>query len=186
MATVDVRKILSEVHVDSQFQAPYDKVVKNGMKLMFSKDMEQQLNKQLDDKTKSLDERIASGVVAVMYMLWNMSGKALPPQIMVPATFTLTVQAFAFLQLSGDKDATNTLLGNAVEQSTAMILNGFGVHPEQVQAFVASNQDALKNAGANLDDTSAAPAPAAAPPDAVPPQAAAAPTPTTPPQGMLS
>lgn len=162
METVNIQQILGAINIPPKYKAIYDKLVLNGKRLMFSKDMEDALNKQLDGPG-DLPEKIAKGVVAVMYMMWEQSNKKLPPEMMVPVTFTLTVEAFAFLQKANDPDATKEVLGDAIEKSTTMIMRGFNVGPEQIGEFVKQNQAAVQSADAELGATEPA-TPVAAPP----------------------
>lgn len=166
METVNIQQILDEIKVPPKYKAIYDKMVFNGKRLMFSKDMEKSLNAQLDGPG-DLAGKIAKGVVAVMYMMWNASNKTLPVEMMVPVTFTLTVEAFAFLQKAQDPDATKEVLGNAVEQATELVMQGFKVAPDKIKEFVDQNQSAVKDAGSQIEATS--PPAGAAPPQPSPP-----------------
>jgi hypothetical protein len=81
-------------------------------------------------------EKLAKGIVGVMYFIWEQSNKTLPPQIIVPVTFTLTLHAFDFLQKSDDPEATRDVLGDAVEKAIAGIMGKFGVAPDQIQQII--------------------------------------------------
>ena len=167
METVDIQKILNEVKIPPKFKPVYDKLVLNGKRLMFSKDMEQALDDLLDGDG-DLAEKISKGVVAVMYMMWNQSGKKIPLEMIVPVTFTLTVEAFGFLQKAKDPDATKEVLGDAIDKSTTLVMQGFNVAPDQIKEFVGQNQAAMEDADANIDSDPAAPAEGAPPPAAAP------------------
>lgn len=165
MEIVNTQEILSKINIPPKYKAVYDKLVFNGKRMMFAPDMEDALNEILDGEGTNLGEKIAKGVVAVMYMMWEQSNKKLPVEMMVPVTFTLTVEAFAFLQKAKDPDATKEVLGDAVDKATTLIMRGFNVSPDQISEFVSQNQAAVK--GADADMTATEP-PVAAPPATTP------------------
>lgn len=156
--TIDVDSILAKVQVPPQFKPIYDRAVLSGMRIMFDAKSHQMMEQQLA-KPGALDDKISEGIVVLIYMLWTKSNKTLPPQIIVPLTFALTLKAFDFLQKSGDPEATKEVLGSAVEKAMTGVMSKFGVSPDQMPQIIAQMKGSVAGA----------PAPTAAP--AAPPAA---------------
>jgi hypothetical protein len=162
---VDIAAILAKVKIEPQFKKMYDMAVLSGMRFMFDKSTHQNALKYLD-QPGPMAEKLAKGIVGVMYFIWEQSNKTLPPQIIVPVTFTLTLHAFDFLQKSDDPEATRDVLGDAVEKAIAGIMGKFGVAPDQIQQII-EQQRAKVGAAAGKPAAPAAPRAAARPPQGV-------------------
>jgi hypothetical protein len=154
---VDVDAILAKVNVPPKFQGIYGKAVLSGMRIMFDKRSVSMTQKQLA-QPGPLAKNIADGIVALVYMLFRQSNSTLPPQIIVPLTFTLTLKAFDYVQKSGNAQATKQVLGDAMEQALTTVMQKFGVSPDQVSQIVQQQKGAA----------TAPTAPSAAPPVAPP------------------
>lgn len=145
---VDIDKILADVDekMPKEFLGIYKKTVLAGMRIMFGKDSHKMMREQLD-KQQPAPRKIAEGVVALFYILYQKSNQTLPPQIVVPVVFALTLKAFEFMQQSGDPDATLDVLGDAVEQSTKYVMQKFGVDPAKVEQIVAQQRGQIEGDG---------------------------------------
>ena len=131
--SIDVQAILAKVDIHPRFKAIYDKAVLSGMRVMFDKRSHQMVTKYLDETDGVLSKKIADGVIAVFYMLWQQSNKTLPPQIVVPVVFTLTLRAFEFLQKSEEPEATKETLGEMIELAVGGVMQKFGGTPDQLE-----------------------------------------------------
>lgn len=140
---VDVDAILAKTDIHPQFKKIYDRAVLSGMRIMFDKKSHPMVLKYLDGEGE-LADKIAKGVVGVLYMLWDQSNKTLPPQILVPVVFTLTLKAFDFLQKSDEPGATKEVLGDAVEKGVTRMLEEFGATPEQIPQILGQLQQAMQ------------------------------------------
>ena len=150
---VDIEAIKSKTNVPPEFKKKYDAIILSGMRIMFDKKSHESMFLAQLNKEGPLASKISEGVVALFYMLWEQSNKTIPPQLVIPVTFTLTLEAFDFCQQTGEPEATPETLGLAIEQSYEQILGKFGFDSAQIDQLV---QKAQGQAGA--------PAPAA--PDA--------------------
>lgn len=122
----DIKRMIDQARKDipPNMVAVFDKVVLSGMRIMFDKSSHQMTLDALD-KPGPLEQRIANGIIPLMYMLWTQSNKSIPPQLIVPATFVLTVRAFEFLLLAKDPEATKKVLGAAIELAITGIVERF-------------------------------------------------------------
>lgn len=148
---VDVDAIISKVdaNIPKNLKAIYDKSILSGMRIMFDKNSHQMFLDQLE-KEGDMAQKMAEGIISLMYMLWTQSNKTLPPQIVVPVTVVLTLRAYDFLQKSGEPGADKAMLGEAVALATTGIMERFGVTedklPELVKAQQQPKQGGLINA----------------------------------------
>lgn len=161
MEKVDIDAIIARIQILPKFKQIFDKVILSGRRIMGATDTAPAIQKQLD-KPGEFSTNLAEGVVALVYQLWTASNKTLPPQIMGPATFQLTLEAFDFVQKSDDERATKEALGDAVDKALSMLLRGFNVDPNQIEQFVNQNKAAMTaaDAGPGAGQPSAPPPPA--------------------------
>lgn len=152
---IDIEDILEKVQIAPDIKDLYEKCLVNGMRFMFDKGAFAETAKHLA-KDEPMPKKIADGVVAVVYMLWEKSNKTLNPQVIVPVTFALTLKGFEFLQESGHPEATKEVLGAAVEMAVTTIMQKFNVPPDQIEALVQQNQAAI-NGAAPTEATTEAP-----------------------------
>lgn len=134
---VDVKAAIAEARakIPAQLQPIFDKVVLSGMRIMFDKSSHEMTLAELD-QPGPLAQRIANGIIKLMFMLWQQSNKTIPPQLMIPATLVLTLRAFEFLQLAKDPEATKEVLGQAVELAVTGVLERFKTGNEGEAAAV--------------------------------------------------
>ena len=132
---VDVNKIIDEIKMPPNLKDIYEKAIISGMRIMFSPDSHEAFLVEVN-KPGAMDDKLANGIIGLVYMLWDKSNKTLPPQIMVPITVTLLLKAFDFLQLSGNPEGTKEVLGSAMEKALEAILSKFNVTPQQIEQIV--------------------------------------------------
>lgn len=126
---VDVDALLAKINVPPNLQGIFDKAVLSGMRIMFDTKSHAMMQQELA-KPGPLAQKMVEGITALVYMLWKQSNQTLPPQIIVPLTFALTLKVFDYLQRSGDPEATKDLLGQALEGAISTVMRKFGVDPD--------------------------------------------------------
>lgn len=144
--TINVDDIVAKTRaaVSPNLQAIYDKAVLSGMRIMFDKSSHKMALAELD-KEGPMAQKLANGIISLMYLLWTKSNQTLPPQIIVPVTLTLTLRAFQFLQLSQDPEATKETLGEATADAVQGVMDRFGVTEDDMQKVRGqSNQQPAK------------------------------------------
>ena len=157
MEKVNIDPIVAKIQILPKFKAIYDKVILTGRRIIGSPESTGMIQQQLD-KPGDFSTNLAEGVVALVYQLWNASRKTLPPQIMGPLTFQLTLEAFDFVQKSDDDRATKEALGDAVDKAISMLLKGFNVDPANIEQFIRQNKAAMTAADAGPGAAPVAPA----------------------------
>jgi len=141
---IDVEAIKAKMQIPPELKPEYDKIVLAGLRIMFDPKSHKEMFLSQLDKEGDLAQKVGDGIVGLMYMLWQQSNQSLPPQLIVPCTFCLTLEAFDFLQRSGEPGATKEVLGNAVDISTTTILRKFGVDEAQLQQIAAQQKGATQ------------------------------------------
>jgi len=149
---VDIQPILDGIDVPSNLKPMYDKIVLSGMRIMFSKGSHQLFTDQLQ-KEGPLGEKISTGIVSLMYMLWTQSNKSIPPQLIIPATVALTVRAFDYVQKTGDPEATKEVLGQAVESAIDGVMKGFGSSIDALGQNIQTGNQMVENATDNQEQS---------------------------------
>lgn len=129
----------------------FDKIVLSGMRIMFDKNSHEMTLAELQ-KPGPLATRISNGTISLVYMLWQKSNKSINPQLIVPATFVLTLRAFQFLQESKDPEATKEVLGEAVAQAVQGVMDRFGATEDKLPALLKGQGGAAPGAGAPAAD----------------------------------
>lgn len=138
---VDVDKIINDARakIPPQLGDMFDKIVLSGMRVMFDKNSHKMMLDELN-KPGPMATRISNGIISLIYILWNKSNHTMPPQLIVPATFVLTLRAFQFLQDSKDPEATPAVLGEAVADSVQGVMDRFGATQDKIPALLRAQQ----------------------------------------------
>ena len=111
-------------------------IVLKGDVQMFSKEKHQLTLDQLNGPGP-MAQKLAEGVTALMYILFQKSNQTLDPSLLEPAGTVLLCHAFDYLQESNDPEATKEMFGEAVDQFRVKIHNALGVTEEQFNEAVA-------------------------------------------------
>ena len=143
MINIDDMVAKARAGIPAQMQPMYDKVTLQGMRIIFDARSHQMTIEHLDGEGP-MAEKLASGIIAIMYMLWTESNKTIPPQLMVPVTLTLTLRAFQFLQMSQDPEATRETLGEATAGAVQGLMDRFGATADKLPALLKSQGGAQK------------------------------------------
>lgn len=141
--------ITSKFQVPPQLQKAYEKIVLAGMKVMFDPQTHEMALQQLDGEGP-IEDRLSTGIMGLMAILWQQSNQTMPPQLIVPAAVALYLQAVEFLKKSGEEITPEQLSGGLVKTIT-LLLEKFGVDPKQIQQLFGGGADmgaAMQKAGA--------------------------------------
>lgn len=139
---INVDELVADIDskIPANLKQIYQKTILSGMRILFDKRSHKMMLDQID-KPGPMDQKLAEGIITLLYMLWQQSNQTLPPQIIVPVTVVMTLRAFEFLQKSGEPEATNEVLGEALAQATTGIMSKFGVDEAQLQGMAQSQQN---------------------------------------------
>lgn len=139
--------IKKNMKIPPELQNAYDRVVLAGMKLMFSKDAQGFIQKQLAGGGP-IGQKLGESVAGLMLMMFAQSNKTMPPQVIIPAGLELLSQAADFLRKSKMAPLSNKDFGDATEVMLTTILQKFGVTPEKMQQLFTQFNNQKANAAA--------------------------------------
>jgi hypothetical protein len=125
-----LENIQSNIKIPPELQEAYERTVIAGMKVMFSKESHQFMLKEIQ-KPGDMGDKLGQSVAGLMLMLFKESNQSMPPQVIIPAGLELLMQAADFLKNTNMGKPTNEELGRAMQVMINMIMQGFGLKPEQ-------------------------------------------------------
>jgi hypothetical protein len=139
---INSQVIKQNIKMPPELQEAYERVVIAGMKVMFSKESHDFMLRQLQ-QGGSLGEKLGKGVAGLLLVLFKQSNETMPPQVIIPAGVELVAQAADFLKEAGMEQPTNDDIGQGIQIMISIILEKFGVQPEQMQQMLNqySNQN---------------------------------------------
>lgn len=143
---VTPQSVRAQMKLTPQLQAPYERVVAAGRKLLYSEQMAPQIQELLRGPG-DIGEKLGKGVVALMAILISQANGTMPPQIIIPAATELVAEAGDFLRGAGAK-VTDGDVAEGMAVMVQEILSRSGITPDKIPQL-------LKQGGA-------APQPAAA------------------------
>lgn len=127
---LDHDAVQKDIKVPPELQEAYNKVVIAGMKVMFDPATHQMAMKAIEGDGP-IGDRVGKGIAGLIATLFKKSNNTIPPQVIVPATVALTMQACDFMKKTGqqisDKD-----VGDAVNTAVRTVLTMFGVDPDKM------------------------------------------------------
>jgi hypothetical protein len=127
-----LENVKKNIKVPPELQEAYERVVIGGMKVMFSKESHQFMLKEMQGQGP-VAQRLGQGIAGLMLMLFKESNETIPPEVIIPAGIELLMQAVDFVRETGMGDITNKDIGDAMEIMMRMILEKFGMKPEQFE-----------------------------------------------------
>tara|TARA_R110000868_G_scaffold99049_2_gene272760 strand:- start:870 stop:1370 length:501 start_codon:yes stop_codon:yes gene_type:complete len=132
LSTKDVSK---NINVPPELQEAYERVVIAGMKVMYSKESHRMMLKELQ-KEGPLDQRLGQGVAGLMLLLFKESNETMPPEVIIPAGVQLLMEAVDFMRNTKLANPTNGDIGNGMQIMITIILEKFGVSPDQMEQML--------------------------------------------------
>lgn len=127
-----LENVKKNIKVPPELQEAYERVVIGGMKVMFSKESHQFMLKEMQGQG-AVAQRLGQGIAGLMLLLFKESNETIPPEVIIPAGIELLMQAVDFVRETGMGDITNKDIGDAMEIMMRMILEKFGMKPEQFE-----------------------------------------------------
>lgn len=128
---ISPEQVRKDMKLPPELQNAYERVVVAGMKMMFSKETNKYMLKQLEGPG-SMAEKLGNGIAELMLALFMQSNKTMPPQVIVPAGTELVVQAADFIKKSGLAKITNRDIGDGIQIMMAKVFEAFGIDPNKL------------------------------------------------------
>ena len=128
---ISPEQVRKDMKLPPELQQAYERVVVAGMKMMFSKETNKYMLKQLEGEG-SMAEKLGGGIAELMIALFLESNKTMPPQVIIPAGTELLVQAADFINKSGLAEVTNRDVGDGIQMMMSLIFRQFGIDPDKL------------------------------------------------------
>ena len=135
METINHQSVRDQMDIPPDMQEPYNKIVANGLKLMFGEGGRKLTMKMLD-KPGDLATKLGEGVAALLAYMFNQSNNTLPPQLVIPAGTELVVHAAEVASKAGE-EVTDDIVAEAMGTFIEAVLRQFGVDPKDIPAMMS-------------------------------------------------
>lgn len=128
---ISPEQVRKDMKLPPELQQAYERVVVAGMKMMFSKETNKYMLKQLEGEG-TMAEKLGGGIAELMIALFLESNKTMPPQVIIPAGTELLVQAADFINKSDLAEVTNRDVGDGIQMMMSLIFRQFGIDPDKL------------------------------------------------------
>lgn len=115
--------VRGQMKIPPELQDTYDRLVAAGKKILYSPQMDGQIQELLKAPGE-MGEKLGQGVVALLAILIDKAQGGLPPQLIIPIGIELVAEAGAYLRDAGQKvgkediaEGTAVLLGEILQRS---------------------------------------------------------------------
>jgi hypothetical protein len=122
--------------IPEKLQESFARVVKAGMKVMFSEQTHSLFIKQLEAEG-DIGENIGQGMAGMMLLLFQKSNQKMPPEIIIPAGMYLMMEGVDFLEKITGEEITPDILATASQVFIEMTLDKLGIPKERMDQTLA-------------------------------------------------
>lgn len=119
-------------------QEPFERVVLAGMQIMFSKDMQDDIQRELSGN-RPMFQKLAESVAGLMGLITQQS-KGMPPDVVVPAAIELLHEAAAYVNEVGMGEVSPEETKQATQYLVALLLKGSGAADDQIAQVLTGGQ----------------------------------------------
>lgn len=127
---ISPQSVRSQMKVPPQKQGSYAALVAAGKKLMYSPQMDEQVQALMAGEG-DIGQKLGMGVVGIMALLLDRSNGTLPQDMLIPAALELVAEAAAMLREQGEK-VTKQDIGEGMGVVVEEILRRAGVEVDQI------------------------------------------------------
>ncbi|NUX58643.1 hypothetical protein [Paraburkholderia youngii] len=117
--------------IPAQFRVPVQRIVLAGMKVMFSQQTHPLMLQALQSDT-DLAHAVGMGVTQLITILFKQAKGQMPIPAVIPAAILLVCEALDFVEKSKIGQVTPQVVANAVQVTTAYLLQKLGLSPQKV------------------------------------------------------
>lgn len=117
--------------VPKNFQEAFTRVVKAGMRVMFSEQTHQFMVDELS-QDGPLHEKIGDAIAGLMLLLFEKSNSTMPGEVIIPAGVYLLGQGADFIEKVTEEDVTPDILAGAMQVMIEKLSEKFGINPQKL------------------------------------------------------
>ena len=121
--------------LDGQLGDAYDRVLTAGMKMLYSPQSAEVVQKLIMDDAIPLPNKLGEGVANLLVMMDNQGNGTIPKEVLAPVGIALLFEATDYLFELGI-EASEEDLGNAIELMITALFTGFGIDMKTVDKMV--------------------------------------------------
>lgn len=114
-----------------EFQEAFARVVKAGMKVIFSEETHEDVIQLLSKSEGDVGEMLGGQIANLMAMLYQKSNNTIPGEVIVPAGTYLLAQAAEFLETVTEEEMAPEIIAQAMQTMIDSLMRGFGVDPQK-------------------------------------------------------
>jgi hypothetical protein len=129
-------------NIPKEFQEAFSRVVKAGMKVMFSDETHELMLDQLEGEG-DLAEKVGMAVAGMMAMLFEKSNGTMPSEVIIPAATYLLAQGADFLEQVTGEELTPDIIADASEVMIRQLMQAAGADPDKFTAGLQSAADKI-------------------------------------------
>ncbi|HYN54416.1 MAG TPA: hypothetical protein VES38_06900 [Methylotenera sp.] len=119
--------------IPPKLQEAFARVVKAGMKVMFSEQTHQMMMEQLSADGE-MDQVLGEGIAGLMLLLFQKSNQTMPPEVIVPAGIYLLSEAADFTEKIMKEKVPAEIMASSISVMTNIILEKMGVPKDKMDA----------------------------------------------------
>lgn len=115
--------------IPKNLQEAFTRVVKAGMKVMFSEQTHDMMMEQLSQDGE-LPQVLGEGIAGLMLILYKKSNETMPPEIIIPSGIYLLSEGADFMETIMGEEMPPDIIADAVEVMTSILMEKFGIKKE--------------------------------------------------------
>lgn len=127
-------------NLPKQFHEAFARVVKAGMKIMFSKETHDDVIALITDNEGDIGNVLGTQIAGLMAILYEKSNKTMPAEIIIPAGTYLLAEGADFIEAATGEDIPPEVIAVAMQTMIDTLMKGAGIDPQQ---FYSVTEQAL-------------------------------------------
>ena len=151
--------VRASMKLPPNLEAPYERVITAGKKIMYSPVMDDQIT-QLLKAPGTVGHKLGTGATALVALMIQQSNHTMPGQLIIPAATELLVWFAQYLRSAGLKVSDNDI-AEGMSEMVAQIMQAAGLSPDKLQAALAAQKNGPAPNPAAAGATPGGPPPAA-------------------------
>lgn len=120
-------------NIPKEFQESFARVVKAGMKVIFSEETHGDIIELLNKNEGDIGEMLGSQIASLMGMLYQKSNQTMPGEVIIPAGTYLLSQAAEFLEKVTGEEIGPDVIALAMQTMVTTLMQAFGIDPQQFE-----------------------------------------------------
>ena len=141
------QQIASEMvgSIPKNFEEAFSRVVKAGMKVMFSDQTHDLMLDELKQEGE-LSQLAGEAIAGLMALLFKKSNETIPQEVIIPSGVYLLAQAADFIEKVTGQEVTAEVMAGAIQVMNEKLMERFGVNPSKFYGSVEQGMAKLKGA----------------------------------------